>query len=191
LRDSRGFVVSGPDLSVGGERAARLGTSTGWPYHLETSIPGSIRGRGTRGAAESAKAGGVGPSGEGALAVMLVHRLSGEEMSALPAEPQQLSCSVEELRSLFLFEKLSEDQLQWLVRARGTCSCTSRAPSTPRAPPATCFYVLLEGTVVLSRRVGADDIEVGRTSTRGVYTGAFMAYLGDSVPQVYKQTRYG
>src|SRR6202000_2011350 len=54
--------------------------------------------------------------------------------------------------------------------------------------PATCFYVLLEVTVVLSRRVGADDIEVGRTSTRGVYTGAFMAYLGDSVPQVYNNS---
>ena len=35
-------------------------------------------------------------------------------MSALPAEPRQLSCSVEELRTLFLFEKLSDDQLQWL-----------------------------------------------------------------------------
>ena len=48
--------------------------------------------------------------------------------------------------------------------------------------------MLLDGTVVLSRRVGADDIEVGRTSTRGVYTGAFMAYLGDSVPQVYNNS---
>ena len=48
--------------------------------------------------------------------------------------------------------------------------------------------MLLEGTVVLSRRVGADDIEVGRTSTRGVYTGAFMAYLGDGVPQVYNNS---
>ena len=48
--------------------------------------------------------------------------------------------------------------------------------------------MLLEGTVVLSRRVGADDIEVGRTSTRGVYSGAFMAYLGDSVPQVYNNS---
>ena len=48
--------------------------------------------------------------------------------------------------------------------------------------------MLLEGTVVMSRRVGADDIEVGRTSTRGVYTGAFMAYLGDRVPQVYNNS---
>ena len=53
---------------------------------------------------------------------------------------------------------------------------------------ATCFYVLLEGTVVMSRRVGADDIEVGRTSSRGVYSGAFTAYLGDRVPQVYNNS---
>ena len=51
--------------------------------------------------------------------------------------------------------------------------------------PATCFYVLLEGTIAMSRRVGADDIEVNRTSQRGVYAGAFSAYMGDRVPQVY------
>ena len=48
--------------------------------------------------------------------------------------------------------------------------------------------MLLDGTVVLSRRVGADDVEVTRTSTRGVYAGAFMAYLGDRVPQVYNNS---
>ena len=51
--------------------------------------------------------------------------------------------------------------------------------------PATCFYVLLEGTIAMSRRVGADDIEVNRTSQRGVYAGAFSAYMGDRVSQVY------
>ena len=45
--------------------------------------------------------------------------------------------------------------------------------------------MLIEGTVVQSRRVGADDVEVGRTSQRGVYSGAYMAYIGDRVPQVY------
>jgi signal transduction histidine kinase len=108
-------------------------------------------------------------------------------MSALPAEPQQLSCSVEELRSLFLFEKLSEDQLQWLCE-RGHVQLYEPGTVYAEGSPATCFYVLLDGTVVMSRRVGADDIEVGRTSTRGVYTGAFMAYLGDAVPQVYNNS---
>src|SRR5262249_38129096 len=54
--------------------------------------------------------------------------------------------------------------------------------------PATCFYILLNGTVVLSRRIGGDDVEVGRTSTVGVYSGAFTAYLGDRVPQIYLQS---
>ena len=79
-------------------------------------------------------------------------------MSALPAEPQQLSCSVEELQSLFLFEKLSEDQLQWLCE-RGHVELIEPGTVYAEGAPATCFYVLLEGTVVLSRRVGADDIE--------------------------------
>jgi signal transduction histidine kinase len=108
-------------------------------------------------------------------------------MSVLPAEPGRKVCSVDELRTLFLFEKLSEDQLQWLCD-RGHVELIEPGTVYAEGSPATCFYVLLDGTVVLSRRVGADDIEVGRTSTRGVYTGAFMAYLGDSVPQVYNNS---
>ena len=108
-------------------------------------------------------------------------------MSVLPAEPGRMICSVEELRTLFLFEKLSDDQLQWLCE-RGHVELLEPGTVYAEGSPATCFYVLLDGTVVLSRRVGADDIEVGRTSTRGVYTGAFMAYLGDSVPQVYNNS---
>jgi thioredoxin reductase (NADPH) len=70
VRDPAGFVVAGPDLSVSGERPR------GWeldrmPYHLETSVPGVFVAGDAR--AESAKrvASAV---GEGALAVMLVHR---------------------------------------------------------------------------------------------------------------------
>jgi thioredoxin reductase (NADPH) len=69
-RDPRGFVVSGPDLSVEGQ------PPKGWaldraPYHLETSVPGVFVAGDAR--AESAKrvASAV---GEGAMAVMLVHR---------------------------------------------------------------------------------------------------------------------
>src|SRR5262249_7044995 len=112
--------------------------------------------------------------------------IPGEAMSALPV-PEPLPCSVDELRTLFLFEKLSEDQLQWLCE-RGHVELIEPGPVYAEGAPATCFYVLLEGAVVLSRRVGTDDIEVGRTSNRGVYSGAFTAYLGDRVPQVYNNS---
>jgi len=70
VRDSAGFVVAGPDLAADGDRPR------GWeldrmPYHLETSVPGVFVAGDAR--SESAKrvASAV---GEGALAVMLVHR---------------------------------------------------------------------------------------------------------------------
>ncbi len=100
------------------------------------------------------------------------------------AVSRELDCGIDELRTLFLFEKLTDDQLTWLCE-RGHVELVEPGPVYAEGSPATCFYVLLEGAVVLSRRVGADDVEIGRTSQRGVYGGAFTAYLGDRVPQVY------
>src|SRR6266568_3852586 len=69
-RDERGFILAGPDLLTDGQRPR------GWPldrppYHLETSVPGVFVAGDAR--AESAKrvASAV---GEGAMAVLLVHR---------------------------------------------------------------------------------------------------------------------
>jgi signal transduction histidine kinase len=93
-------------------------------------------------------------------------------------------CSPDELRTLFLFEKLADAQLDWLCQ-HGRVEVFPAGPVYAEGDPARSFYVLLEGTVVLYRRAGADDIEVGRTSQRGVYSGAWTAYLGDRVPQLY------
>ncbi|WP_030993746.1 FAD-dependent oxidoreductase [Streptomyces sp. NRRL WC-3744] len=70
LRDSRGFILAGPDLSPDGRPPATWELDRP-PYHLETSIPGVFVAGDAR--AESAKrvASAV---GEGAMAVMLVHR---------------------------------------------------------------------------------------------------------------------
>lgn len=100
---------------------------------------------------------------------------------------QPMPCSVEELRTLFLFEKLTDEQLDWLCR-EGRVQLEEPGTVYAEGDPATCFYVLLEGTVVMSRRVGADDVEVSRTSERGVYAGAFQSYLGDRVPQIYNSS---
>jgi signal transduction histidine kinase len=113
--------------------------------------------------------------------------LSGLSGPSGPSGTEVLQCSVDELRTLFLFEKLTDDQLQWLCE-RGHTELIQPGPLYAEGSPATCFYVLLEGTLVMSRRVGTDDIETGRTSDRGVYMGAFMAYLGDRMPQVYNNS---
>ena len=96
-------------------------------------------------------------------------------------------CQPDELRSLFLFEKLTPDQLTWLCR-EGRVETFEPGPVYTEGDPATCFYVLLEGTLVLLRRVGSDDIEVNRTSDPGVYAGAFQSYLGERAPKNYNSS---
>jgi signal transduction histidine kinase len=95
-----------------------------------------------------------------------------------------MPCDSDELRSLFLFEKLSEDQLQWLCE-HGAVEEWPPGLVFAEGDPATCFFVLLEGEIALLRRVGSDDIETTRTSSRGSYAGAWQAYLGDRVAQTY------
>lgn len=95
-----------------------------------------------------------------------------------------LQCSEAEIGSLFLFEKLAPEQLARLCR-EGRVERFEPGPVYAEGEPATCFYVLLEGTLVLSSRIGGQDVEVNRSSSRGVYAGAFHAYLGDRVRQVY------
>jgi signal transduction histidine kinase len=103
------------------------------------------------------------------------------------AEPVPATCSADELRGLFLFEKLTDDQLSWLCR-EGSVLVADPGLVYAEGEPAALFYVLLSGTVVLSRRIGADDVETTRSSAPGVYAGAFFAYLGDRVPQVYNNS---
>jgi signal transduction histidine kinase len=86
------------------------------------------------------------------------------------------TCLPDELRTLFLFEALSDEQLQMLCD-NGHIQSFEPGPVCIEGDPATCFYVLLDGEVVMSRRSGGADIETGRTSQRGVYCGAWSAYV--------------
>ncbi|MFB7507716.1 ATP-binding protein [Streptomyces broussonetiae] len=95
-----------------------------------------------------------------------------------------MPCSPREISSLFLFEKLSPEQLGRLC-SEGRVELFEPGPVYTEGDPATCFFVMIEGTVVMSRRVAGDDVEVTRTDQRGVYAGAMQAYLGDRVRQVY------
>jgi signal transduction histidine kinase len=85
-------------------------------------------------------------------------------------------CVPDELRTLFLFEALTDDQLQALCE-NGHIATFEPGPIVTEGDPATCFYVLLDGEVVMSKRSGGVDIETGRTSQRGVYCGAWSAYV--------------
>jgi signal transduction histidine kinase len=91
----------------------------------------------------------------------------------------------DELRGLFLFESLSSEQLAHLAEHGRVEHRRAGEAVYVEGEAASCFYVLLDGTVTLSRRVQGDDIEVSRTSRRGVYGGAMQAYVGDLAEQRY------
>jgi signal transduction histidine kinase len=96
--------------------------------------------------------------------------------------------SVDELRKLFLFESLSEEQLRWLAEHGWVAELPSGAVVFQEGAPAEELVVLLGGTITLSRQVGQDDVEIVRTDQIGVYAGAMQAYLGDQAPQTYTAT---
>ncbi|MGW5149058.1 ATP-binding protein [Rhodococcus koreensis] len=98
-------------------------------------------------------------------------------MSRLPCDPP-------ELRTLFLFEKLTDQQLEQLCE-KGHVELIEPGPVFAEGEIATCFYVLIEGELVLSKLSGGEEIEFNRTSQRGVYSGAWQSYLGDRAPQTY------
>jgi signal transduction histidine kinase len=85
-------------------------------------------------------------------------------------------CVRDELRTLFLFEHLSDEQLEILC-ANGYIETLPAGPVCREGDPATCFYVMIDGELIMSKRSGGVDIQTGRTSQRGVYFGAWSAYV--------------
>ncbi|HEY4729111.1 MAG TPA: cyclic nucleotide-binding domain-containing protein, partial [Actinomycetes bacterium] len=83
----------------------------------------------------------------------------------------------DELRELFLFEKLDDDQLAWLAERGEVADYQAGAVVHRAGEPAQQLFVLLEGTLSMTMRAGGAEIEVNRTDHRGTYAGSFMAFL--------------
>jgi signal transduction histidine kinase len=93
------------------------------------------------------------------------------------------------LRTLFLFEQLDDDQLAWLAERGRVVDYPAGATIHAEGSPASCFMVLLSGTLAMYKRVQGGELELARTDYYGAYTGAFDAYVPDrGVPKVYRTT---
>src|SRR6202142_4339152 len=89
----------------------------------------------------------------------------------------KMPCKPDELRTLFLFEALTDEQLAVLC-TNGHIEHYEPSPICVEGEPATCFYVLIEGELMMSKLSGGQAIETNRTSQRGVYCGAWRAFTG-------------
>ncbi|MGY1639120.1 ATP-binding protein [Geodermatophilus sp. SYSU D00742] len=104
-------------------------------------------------------------------------------MSAAPAR-----LTPAELRELFLFADLDDEQLAWVAEHGDVVDRPAGATVSVEGEPAECFYVLLDGTMSMVRLVGGSEVETVRTSQRGVYSGAVQFYIGDRIAQTYPGT---
>jgi signal transduction histidine kinase len=103
------------------------------------------------------------------------------------SEPSRLTPA--DLRTLFLFEQLDDDQLAWLADRGRVVEYPTGATIHAEGAPASCFLVLLSGTLAMWKRVQGGELELARTDYYGAYTGAFDAYVPDrGVPRVYRVT---
>jgi signal transduction histidine kinase len=109
-------------------------------------------------------------------------------MTLTAADRTDVRLMPDELRQLFLFESLDDEQLGWLSETGWVVDCPAGDTVFAEGDPAEVLILLLAGTIVMTRRVGQDDVEVTRTDHVGVYAGAMQAYLPDQDVQRYTAT---
>jgi signal transduction histidine kinase len=95
-----------------------------------------------------------------------------------------------ELRTLFLFERLTDDQIGWVAENGRVDSFAAGDAVVREGDPATCFYVMLTGALRLTRVVRDDEVELVRTDQRGVYCGATQFLMGQRGEQRYSMSAY-
>jgi signal transduction histidine kinase len=105
----------------------------------------------------------------------------------LSSAPTDETLSRDDLRTLFLFEALTDEQLDWLAD-RGWVAEAPAGDILAEGDPAELLIILLAGTITLSARVGPDDVEMSRTDQRGVYAGAWQSYLPNAETLTYSAT---
>jgi signal transduction histidine kinase len=93
--------------------------------------------------------------------------------------------SRDELRTLFLFEKLTDEQLDWVAENGTVEEYAAGTVILHEGDPATCFYVLLSGTLRMTRLVHGDELEMVRSDQRGSYCGATQFLMGQRGEQRY------
>ena len=84
--------------------------------------------------------------------------------------------SIEQLRSVTLFDGLSDDQLVELRAAGEVVRFDPGDVLFQAAHPADNWWVLLDGTLDLVRHVGHEDTVLGAMSTPGQWAGGFQAW---------------
>jgi signal transduction histidine kinase len=97
-----------------------------------------------------------------------------------------MKITADELRPLFLFEHLDDEQLAYLVEHGEVVEYGAGQAICQEGEPAEYFVVMISGEVAIFRHSQGEEVEITRTTQPGVYSGATQAYLMDRIDQVYQ-----
>jgi signal transduction histidine kinase len=86
---------------------------------------------------------------------------------------------IDTLRPLFLFAAFTDEQLAWVAAAGDDVTMEAGTQIITEGAPADTFYVLLEGTIQLSKRIGRTEATVETSSQPGVWAG-YLPLVGAS-----------
>jgi signal transduction histidine kinase len=83
----------------------------------------------------------------------------------------------DELRNTFLFESLTDEQLDWLVEHGTVENHPAGVNVYNEGDPADNFYVLLDGEIELVKRIDGTDVVLSNSSQPGSYAGVLRAFV--------------
>jgi signal transduction histidine kinase len=95
---------------------------------------------------------------------------------------------IDELRSTFLFEKLSDEQLHTLVGVGTELTFPAGEAVFREGDPADFLWVLLDGELELTRHVGGQRIVIGALTQPGTYAGGVRAFTASAAGGGYRAT---
>ncbi len=90
-----------------------------------------------------------------------------------------MSLGPDDLRTLFLFEALDDEQLSWLAERAEVRAFDGGAAVYREGEPADALWILLDGGLRLVRSMDGEDLLVNETTQRGAYAGATRAYVDE------------
>jgi signal transduction histidine kinase len=93
-----------------------------------------------------------------------------------------------QVRELFLFEALNEEQLAWVSERGWVADAPAGTVVLQEGEPAKVLVMLLAGSIQLTQRVGRDEVEVNRSDSVGAYAGAMRAFVRNDVSHKYTTT---
>ena len=93
--------------------------------------------------------------------------------------------TVDELRSLFLFESLDDETLRRLAERAEVRVYDTDAVVFAGDEPAAALFVLMDGGLAMTKHAGGEEVLINETTHRGAYAGAVRAFA-TGAPEAYQ-----